>query len=53
MNMTNSQESIGQNLSNCKDVILCEEMTDVQNMRYCDRVNGYSSASDVMDVSSW
>lgn len=53
MNMTNCQYSVGQNLSHCKDVVLCEEMTDVQNMRYCDRVNGYSSASDVMDVSSW
>jgi len=52
LNMTHCQSSIGHNITNCKDVFLCEEMTDLQNVRYADRVNGYSSAADIMDISS-
>jgi len=53
LNITNCENSIGYNISNCKDTLMCEESYGVENIRYCDRVECYGKAGDFMDVTSW
>ncbi len=53
LHMINCENSIGNNLTNCKNVFLSDEMNDVENFRYSDRITNDTKTSDCMDISSW
>lgn len=52
LNIINCENSIGNNLINCKNVFLSDEMKDVENFRYSDRITNDTKTADSMDISS-
>lgn len=49
LHMINCENSIGNNLINCKNVFLSDEMKDIENFRYSDRITNSTWTADCMD----
>ncbi len=52
LKMVNCEDSIGNNLTNCNNTILCEDSQWCMNTRYSQRMIAYAGNENNMDISS-